>query len=67
MIIATCIFHLSLSQTDGNPHKWDRQRRCDTDGYNPPCGLCEGIGGIPTSDKNSDIKLTKCTPIAEAS
>jgi len=56
-----------LSQTDGNPHKWDRQRRCDTDGYNPPCGLCEGIGGIPTSDKNSDIQLTKCTPIAEAS
>jgi len=59
------LFNLSFSQSDGNPHKWDRKRRCDNDDYDPPCGLCEGYGGIPWSDKNEDIKLTVCTPIAE--
>ena len=32
---------------DGNPHGWDRKRRCDHAGYTPKCGLCEGYGGIP--------------------
>ena len=57
--------NFSLSQSDGNPHKWDRKRRCDNDDYNPPCGLCEGYGGIPWSDKVNDIKLTTCTPLAK--
>lgn len=60
------LINLYLSQSDGNPHKWDRSRRCDNEDYSPPCGLCEGIGGIATSDAVSDIKLTSCTPIAPA-
>jgi len=53
------------SQSDGNPHKWDRNRRCDNDDYDPPCGLCEGIGGLAWSDKVKDIKLTTCIPVAQ--
>jgi len=48
---------------DGNPHKWDRKRRCDQDYKDPPCGICEGIGGVAWSDKNEDIKITTCTPL----
>jgi len=59
---------------DGNPHCWDRKRRCDGPnahpdagpGYSPACGLCEGIGGIVWSDAASDITIPKCTPIATA-
>jgi len=64
--ILVSILTLVYSQTDGNPHKWDRKRRCDGDGYNPPCGLCEGYGGMPWSDEVNDIKLTQCTPVADA-
>jgi len=45
---------------DGNPHGWDRQRRCDQDYKDPPCGLCEGVGGVAWSDKNEDIHLASC-------
>lgn len=48
---------------DGNPHGWDRQRRCDQDQM-PRCGICEGIGGMAWSDKNEDIEFTPCTPLA---
>ena len=58
---------LSAAQSDGNPHGWDRQRRCDNTGYDPPCGICEGIGGIPTGDKNDQITLTTCEKVAEPS
>ena len=54
------------SQTDGNPHKWNRQRRCDNEDYDPPCGICEGIGGIVWSDAPKDIKLTTCKAVANA-
>jgi len=65
MIIILCFLIFGVfSQTDGNPHHWDRKRRCDGNGYNPPCGLCEGIGGVPTSDNNTDITLTSCEIIA---
>jgi len=47
---------------DGNPHGWDRKRRCDQDQL-PPCQMCEGIGGRAWSDKNEDIELTPCTPL----
>jgi hypothetical protein len=48
----------------GNPHNWDRIRRCDHSDYDPVCGPCEGIGGIPFGDDNDQIKLTSCKPIA---
>jgi len=51
---------------DGNPKHWDIKRRCDQDQM-PRCQLCQGIGGKAWSDKNSDIDLTPCTPIANAS
>jgi hypothetical protein len=68
LVIFTTISLISFisSQSDGNPHNWDRQRRCDNNEYYPECGLCEGIGGIPFGDKNEEIKMTKCTPIANA-
>jgi hypothetical protein len=49
---------------DGNPHAWDRIRRCDQIDYSPKCGICEGIGGIPFGDENKDIHLTSCVPIS---
>jgi len=58
---------------DGNPHDWDRMRRCDEDykGYlkdgTTGCGLCEGIGGIAWTDKNTDIHIPKCEIVANAS
>jgi len=59
---------------DGNPHCWDRLRRCDGPnahpssgpGYQPACGLCEGIGGPAWSDKNGDIEIPNCVPVAPA-
>jgi len=50
-------------QADKNPHNWDRTRRCDQQDYDPPCGLCEGIGGIPYGSKNNEIELTTCSPV----
>jgi len=55
------------AQGDGNPHNWDRKRRCDQIDYDPPCGPCEGYGGIPTGDKNDEITLTTCSVVANAS
>ena len=55
------------AQFDGNPHGWDRKRRCDHTAYEPPCGACEGYGGIPTGDDNDAIKLTSCEIVANAS
>ena len=47
-----------MSQADGNPHGWDRTRRCDQQDYDPPCGPCEGVGGIPHGSNNDQIDLT---------
>ena len=49
---------------DGNPHHWDRQRRCDQIDYDPPCDICEGVGGIPYGDENKDIHLTSCEALS---
>lgn len=57
---------------DGNPHCWTRARRCDGPnahpdggpGYQPPCGVCEGLGGIAFSDEATDITIPACTKIA---
>lgn len=70
MKAAICCLLLAVlvtAQEDGNPHKWDRQRRCDATDYSPACGLCEGIGGRAFSDKNKDILLTTCKPLKNAS
>jgi len=71
-LILVCIVSQAVSQfigqgADGNPHNWDRTRRCDHIDYTPVCGGCEGIGGIPTGDENSEIKLTTCSLVANAS
>ena len=39
---------------------WDRLQSCDHAGYSPPCGACEGVGGIASSDTASDIKIVPC-------
>jgi len=59
--------HLSAGVCDGNPHGWDRVRRCDQfDAACPElfaaCGKCEGIGGIPKSDKPDDFRAPPCEP-----
>jgi len=51
---------------DGNPHGWDRLRRCDQNQM-PRCQLCEGIGGEAWADNNSEIALTPCKIVANAS
>lgn len=56
---------------DGNPHCWTRARRCDGPnahpaggpGYQPACGVCEGVGGIPLADQADKITIPHCTPI----
>lgn len=70
---AVLFFRLAAATCDGNPHNWDRVRRCDA--YNDACpdaawagncGVCEGIGGIPTSDDNGAIKVPKCEVVHTA-
>ena len=65
-ILVFSIDHVS-AQADGNPHNWDRRRRCDQTDYDPPCTTCEGYGGIPYGDKNDQIYLTTCEIINNAS
>jgi len=56
---------LVSAQFDGNPHGWDRKRRCDHFDYSPACGACEGVGGIVWSDNNSDCNITSCEPVPD--
>lgn len=51
---------LAASQADGNPHNWDRLRRCDHADYDPPCGACEGMGGYVNSDEADHIQVASC-------
>jgi len=51
---------LVASQADGNPHEWDRHRRCDHTDYDPPCGPCEGVGGYVDSDIADHITVATC-------
>jgi len=39
-----------------------RQKRCDWD-YDPPCQMCEGIGGIIWGDQEHELTYTSCTPL----
>jgi len=50
---------------DGNPHGWDRRRRCDGTDYSPVCGQCEGYGGIPYGDDNEEITLSSCEAVPD--
>jgi len=70
VLLSACVAITLLcasAQQDGNPHNWDRTRRCDQIDYSPPCGPCEGIGGIPWGDKNEEYSPTSCTPLGNAS
>lgn len=51
---------------DGNPHGWDRYRRCDQDQL-PRCQLCEGVGGMAWADNNSDYTPSPCEIVATPS
>ena len=66
LILVSSIDHVA-AQADGNPHNWDRRRRCDQTDYDPPCRTCEGYGGIPYGDENDQIHLTSCEIINNAS
>ena len=66
-ILCVVLVGVALAQGDGNPHQWDRKRRCDHTDYTPACTICEGVGGIPHGDENSQIQLTTCEPVANAS
>jgi len=65
-ILTLLLLPCAFSQSDGNPNGWDRRRRCDLFDYDPPCGICEGYGGIPYGDENDQIDLSRCTPVAAA-
>merc|ERR1711936_1306126 len=60
-ILLSNFYMFVLGQADGNPHDWDKIRRCDQQDYDPPCGPCEGVGGIPTGSTNNQITLTTCS------
>ena len=69
-ILSTFIFLTVDAVCDGNPHQWNRTRRCDQyDAHCPSaswgsnCSLCDGIGGLSSSDKNSAFLPTTCTPV----
>lgn len=66
IFLAACLPCI-LAQADGNPHGWSRERRCDMTGYDPPCGVCEGYGGIPYGDLPDQINMTTCEIINNAS
>jgi len=68
VLVCSAIFIVVINaQADGNPHHWDRKRRCDHTDYSPPCGPCEGIGGLATGDDNSAITIPSCTVVSNAS
>jgi len=62
-LVVLTVFATGSCQDDGNPHNWDRKRRCDHAGYTPKCGACEGIGGIAKSDEAADIKIPLCDAV----
>eukprot|EP00463_Aulacantha_scolymantha_P005181 TRINITY_DN64_c0_g1_i1.p1 TRINITY_DN64_c0_g1~~TRINITY_DN64_c0_g1_i1.p1 ORF type:complete len:376 (-),score=72.65 TRINITY_DN64_c0_g1_i1:708-1835(-) len=39
-----------------------RLKRCDWD-YDPPCQMCEGVGGIIWGDQEHELTYTSCTPL----
>jgi len=67
--IATC----PIDNTTGLPTVWyqpmsnvgNRRKRCDWD-YDPPCQMCEGVGGWIWGEQEDEISYTSCTPLMEA-
>ena len=51
VLVAACSWPLVVMQSTGNQHHA---------GYSPPCGACEGVDGIASSDTASDIKIFPC-------
>jgi hypothetical protein len=55
---------------DGNPHNWDRQRRCDEFSSVCPnaswasCEPCDGVGGLSNNDSMSSFTPTSCSVVA---
>lgn len=41
-----------------------RKKRCDWD-YDPPCQMCEGIGGYIWGEQEHEIRYTSCTPLVK--
>jgi hypothetical protein len=67
LIGSMCALLSVEAQSDGNPHHWDRKRRCDHTDYAPKCGACEGVGGIVRSDAKDDIDVVACKVEANTS
>lgn len=63
-VVGLSLFSLAASQFDGNPFGWDRTRRCDHFQYDPPCGACEGVGGIVWGDNKTDYTPTNCEVVS---
>jgi len=63
ILVLAISLHTVTGQADHNPHGWDRTRRCDQQDYSPPCGPCEGVGGIVWGSKNEEITLTSCSVV----
>ena len=74
LLAPLALFAVAHAVCDGNPHGWGRLRRCDQQDAACPtaswalnCGLCEGIGGLATSDESSSaatFKAANCTIVA---
>merc|ERR1712096_214763 len=41
---------------------YDRKKRCEWD-FDPPCQMCEGIGGTIWGDGEHEWKPAKCIPL----
>lgn len=65
-VLASSLIAVASGQFDGNPFGWDRIRRCDHFQYDPPCGACEGVGGIVWGDDNDDYTPTSCEEVDPA-
>lgn len=60
-----------INSTTGLPPVWyanssipgKRLKRCDAD-FDPPCQMCEGIGGLVWGDQEHQIDYTTCRPMA---
>jgi hypothetical protein len=55
---------------DGNPHGWNRQRRCDQfnaacpDASWASCNPCDGVGGLSSNDSMGSFTPTSCRVVA---
>merc|ERR1711998_621439 len=70
ILIATAVSvmasYAQLGPIDGNPHNWTRGRRCDQwPPYDPPCGACEGYGGVAYGNLPDQINMTTCEVVKD--